>query len=187
MKAGLFLALWEVTTHVSLGGYLHILAGPTSGKQMESECRAALPWKKFCSFTKWIFNILLQRVLGHGILGMLASLIMIIDNECMSWKPTQTPSVARFCIQAHSELKFGESMYFQMNVLTLYQSETCSWTVPYLYFGMHGSPSTQDALLGICWWSYNLMVMPRHSLQKETQFKGWVKCWGEDAWVRDWL
>lgn len=27
----------------------------------------------------------------------------------------------------------------------------------------------------------------RHSLQKETQFKGWVKCWGEDAWVRDWV
>lgn len=37
MKAGLFLALWEVTTHVSLGGCLHILVDPTSGKQMESE------------------------------------------------------------------------------------------------------------------------------------------------------
>lgn len=53
MKAGLFLALWEVTTHVSLGGCLHILAGPTSGKQMESECRFFfLTKKKILSFTK---------------------------------------------------------------------------------------------------------------------------------------
>lgn len=53
MKAGLFLALWEVATHVSIGGCLHILAGPTSGEQMESEFTAALPRKKkICSFTK---------------------------------------------------------------------------------------------------------------------------------------
>jgi hypothetical protein len=52
MKAGLFLAVWEVTTHVSSGGGLHILAGPTSAKQMESEPRAELQRKKFCSSTK---------------------------------------------------------------------------------------------------------------------------------------
>ena len=52
MKGGLFLALWEVATHVNVTGCLHILAGPTSGKQMESESRAELPRKKFFSFTE---------------------------------------------------------------------------------------------------------------------------------------
>lgn len=51
MKAGLVLALWEVTTHVSLGGCLFILAGPTSGKHMESESRAEFkPGKKILFF-----------------------------------------------------------------------------------------------------------------------------------------
>lgn len=52
MKTGLCPALWEVATHVSIGGGLHILAGPTSGEQMESESRATLLRKKFCSFIK---------------------------------------------------------------------------------------------------------------------------------------
>lgn len=52
MKVGLFLALWEVATHVSIGGCLHIFAGPTSGEQMESESRAARPRNKLCAFTK---------------------------------------------------------------------------------------------------------------------------------------
>jgi hypothetical protein len=46
MKAGLVLALWEVTTHVSLGVCLYIFAGPTSGTQMEPRSRAELPGKK---------------------------------------------------------------------------------------------------------------------------------------------
>lgn len=48
MKAGLFLALWEVATHVSL--CLRFLAGPTSGKQMEPAPRAELPGKKILFF-----------------------------------------------------------------------------------------------------------------------------------------
>lgn len=77
MKAGLFLALWEVATHVSFRGCLHILARPTSGEQMESEFRAALPRKKnSVPSPNEIFNIHLQRALSHGTLGELAPLVM---------------------------------------------------------------------------------------------------------------
>ena len=56
MKAGLFLALWEVATHVSIGGCLHILAGPTSGEQIESGFRAAEPRKKNLFFHQMRFS-----------------------------------------------------------------------------------------------------------------------------------
>lgn len=72
MKAGLFLALWEVATHVSIGGRLHILAGPTSGEQMElhyQETNSVLSPNE-------IFNIHLQRTLGCGVLGELAPSII---------------------------------------------------------------------------------------------------------------
>lgn len=59
------------------GGCLHILAGPTSGEQMESGFRGCSTMeKKSVLSPNEIFNIHLQRTLSHGILGELAPLIM---------------------------------------------------------------------------------------------------------------
>lgn len=77
MKAGLGLALWEVTTHVSIGGCLHI---PCKVQQVVN--RWSLNPELNCQEIYSVlspnenFNIHLQRTLGHGILGEFAPSIM---------------------------------------------------------------------------------------------------------------
>lgn len=86
MKAGLVLALWEVTTHVSLGGCLFILASPTSGKHMESVSRAELTRKEnSVLLPDEAVNSHLQRILGQG---MLAELALWIRNTLVE-KPNE--------------------------------------------------------------------------------------------------
>lgn len=82
MKAGLVLALWEVTTHVSLGGCLFILAGPTSGKHMQSVSRAELTGKEnSVLLPDENANRPLQRILGQGMLVELAPRITNVLAE----------------------------------------------------------------------------------------------------------
>lgn len=82
MKAGLVLALWEVTTHVSLGGCLFILAGPTTGKHMQSASRAELTRKENAVLLPdENVNRPLRRILGQGMLVELAPRITSVLAE----------------------------------------------------------------------------------------------------------
>lgn len=85
-------------------GCLHILADPTSGKQMESGSSDELPWKRILLFHQTrFFNSHLQRTVPC-IVGKLAPWI----KSALTGR-SQGLSAANFYMQAHPWMKLQES------------------------------------------------------------------------------